>query len=233
MITMSDIFAGIKAIIFDLDGTLIKFKLDIIGMKKEIIRRLLEFKIPKNMLSLDIKIADMIKISKEYLLKSNRKDLALKVAPLVFSIADKFEVKAAEVSELIDDAKLVLKGIKGIGLRIGLLTNNVKLATNIVLKKHDIAKFFDIIITRDDSQSLKPDPAGLRLILSALNISPKEAIFVGDSVIDAHAAKEVGVLFFGVETGLHNRDDLQRENAVMVFSDLKSLLKFVIREIKK
>jgi len=230
---MSDIFAGIKAIIFDLDGTLIKFKLDIIGMKKEIIRRLLEFKIPKNMLSLDIKIADMIKISKEYLLKSNRKDLALKVAPLVFSIADKFEVKAAEVSELIDDAKLVLKGIKGIGLRIGLLTNNVKLATNIVLKKHDIAKFFDIIITRDDSQSLKPDPAGLRLILSALNISPKEAIFVGDSVIDAHAAKEVGVLFFGVETGLHNRDDLQRENAVMVFSDLKSLLKFVIREIKK
>mgnify|MGYP000563044680 CR=1 FL=1 len=230
---MSDIFAGIKAIIFDLDGTLIKFKLDIIGMKKEIIRRLLEFKIPKNMLSLDIKIADMIKISKEYLLKSNRKDLALKVAPLVFSIADKFEVKAAEVSELIDDAKLVLKGIKGIGLRIGLLTNNGKLATNIVLKKHDIAKFFDIIITRDDSQSLKPDPAGLRLILSALNISPKEAIFVGDSVIDAHAAKEVGVLFFGVETGLHNRDDLQRENAVMVFSDLKSLLKFVIREIKK
>ena len=126
-----------------------------------------------------------------------------------------------------------LKSIKDIGLKIGLLTNNGKFATNIVLEKHGIAKFFDVIITRDDSQALKPDPTGLRLVLSALNISPKEAVFVGDSIIDAHAAKEVGVTFFGVETGLHNKGELQRENAVMVFSDLKSLLKFIIRKVKK
>lgn len=233
MIAMRSGFTETKAIIFDLDGTLIKFKLDIIGMKREIIHRLLELGVPKDMLSLDTKIADMIKKSREYFLKNNRKDLALKVAPLVFHIADKFEVKAAKISELIDNAKLVLKSIKDIGLKIGLLTNNGKFATNIVLEKHGIAKFFDVIITRDDSQALKPDPTGLRLVLSALNISPKEAVFVGDSIIDAHAAKEVGVTFFGVETGLHNKGELQRENAVMVFSDLKSLLKFIIRKVKK
>ena len=224
---------GIKAVIFDLDGTLIKFKLDIVGMKREIICRLLELNIPRNLLGLDIKIVDMIRISKEYFLKINREDLASKVVPLVFSIADEFEIKAAKVSELIDDAKLVLRRIKELGLKIGLLTNNGRLATNVVLRKHNIAEFFDVIITRDDSQALKPNPAGLRLVLSALNVSSGEAIFVGDSVIDARAANEVGVPFFGIETGLHKKDDLQKENAIMVFDSLKGLLRFILNKRKR
>jgi len=230
---MRNSLTRVKAIVFDLDGTLIKFKLDIVEMKKEIIRRLLELRIPKNMLSLDIKIADLIRISKNYFLSVNRKDLALKVVSLVFSVADKFEIKAAEVSELIDDAKMVLSNIKRIGFKIGLLTNNGRLATNIVLRKHGIAGFFDVVVTRDDSKVLKPDPSGLQLILSALNVPPWETIFVGDSVIDARAAKEVGVIFFGVETGLHDRDDLLREDAIMVFDNLRSLLKFIVKEVKK
>ncbi|MHA1722279.1 MAG: HAD family hydrolase [Candidatus Baldrarchaeia archaeon] len=230
---MKGVTAGIKAVIFDLDGTLIKFKLDIVGMKKEIIRRLSELNIPRNLLSLDIKIVDMIKISKEYLLRINREDLASKVVPLIFSIADEFEIKAAKVSELIDDAKLVLRCIKELGLKVGLLTNNGRLATNIVLEKHNIAEFFDVIITRDDSQALKPDPAGLRLVLSALNVSSEETIFVGDSVIDARAANEIGVPFFGIKTGLHKKDDLQKEKAIMVFDSLKGFLQFILEKINK
>jgi len=222
----------VKAVIFDLDGTLITFKLDIVGMKKEIIRRLLKLNVARNLLNLNVKVAEMIEISKNYLLKMGRKDLAAKVISEVFSAADEFEVRAAKISELIEDAELVLKGVRELGLKVGLLTNNGRLATNIVLEKHGIAKYFDIIITRDETKTLKPDPTGLHLLLSALNVSPKEAIFVGDSIIDARAAKKAGVLFFGVETGIHDKDDLKRENAVSVFDNLKSFLQFLKKKMK-
>lgn len=223
----------VKAVVFDLDGTLITFKLDIVGMKREIIRRLLKLNVARNLLSLDYKIAEIIEISKDYLLKISRKDLASKVVSEVFGVADEFEVKAAKISELLEGAELVLKGVRELGLKVGLLTNNGRLATSIVLEKHGIARYFDVIITRDESKALKPDPTGLHLVLSTLNVSPEETIFVGDSVIDARAAKEAGVLFFGVETGIHDRDDLEKVNAINVFSNLKSFLQFLIKKMKK
>lgn len=223
----------VKAVVFDLDGTLITFRLDIVGMKREIIRRLLKLNVAKDLLSLDKKISEMIQVSKNYLLKTGHKDLASKVLPEVFSVADEFEIKAAKISELIEDAELVLRGVRELGLKVGLLTNNGRLATNIVLEKHDIAKYFDTIVTRDESKALKPDPTGLYLILSTLNVSPEETIFVGDSIIDARAAKEVGVLFFGVKTGIHEKEDLEREDAIMVFDDLKSFLQFLKKKIRK
>ena len=48
-------------------------------------------------------------------------------------------------------------------------------------------------ICRDDLLFLKPHPQGLQRALDALGVAPSQALFVGDSLTDVHAARAAGV----------------------------------------
>ena len=55
---------------------------------------------------------------------------------------------------------------------------------------------------------IKPDPAGVFKILETLGVAPEECIFVGDSEVDYHTAKNAGIDFIGVTWGYAGRDRL-------------------------
>lgn len=65
---------------------------------------------------------------------------------------------------------------------------------------------------------------GLRKLLSALGALDKEtALFVGDTVFDIQAAKEVGVLSGGACTGYHTRERLEAEGPDFLFNSLSEI----------
>lgn len=61
---------------------------------------------------------------------------------------------------------------------------------------------FDAIIGGDTVKSKKPDPEGLNLIMKQLNVSPAEAVLVGDSPVDIETGKRAGVYTCVVNYGL-------------------------------
>ncbi|MCL5287374.1 MAG: HAD family hydrolase [Acidobacteria bacterium] len=63
-------------------------------------------------------------------------------------------------------------------------------------ERADAARYFKSIITLDDVQGSKPNPEGLLKILSGRE--PSTALYLGDNVDDALAAKAAGVPFAGV-----------------------------------
>jgi HAD superfamily phosphatase len=89
---------------------------------------------------------------------------------------------------------------------IGIFTGRVWQEMNYTLDHCKTREFFTSIVTAEDVSKGKPDPEGL---LKVLNGRPKDsAIYVGDNVDDALAAKSAGVPFVGI---LRPRSDERRE----------------------
>ncbi|SPD74055.1 HAD hydrolase, family IA, variant 3 [uncultured Desulfobacterium sp.] len=64
-----------------------------------------------------------------------------------------------------------------------------------VLRSNGISDFFDIVISSLDVQKPKPDPESIYKILDFYKISSRQALYVGDSLIDCETAKAAGVAF--------------------------------------
>jgi len=62
-----------------------------------------------------------------------------------------------------------------------------------VLETHGLEDFFDIVVSSLDVKNPKPDPESLFKILDFFEISPDQAIYVGDSQVDLDLCGAVGV----------------------------------------
>ncbi len=64
-----------------------------------------------------------------------------------------------------------------------------------VLQSNDLTAAFDLVVTALDVAKPKPYPDQLNKILTHFNLKPKQAVYIGDSEVDAAAADAAGVPF--------------------------------------
>ena len=211
---------SIKAIIFDLDGTLVKFALDFIRARKEAIAEIRERGINVDDLSESLSPYSMLKVIKERIDKKNFPDLKKSL----WDILEKIELKAASETDIQPDAPQTLMKIKNLGLKLAIVTNNGRKATSVVTKKFGLKDFFDVIVTREDSEELKPDGGSIKRAIEILGINAKEAIYVGDGVIDILAAKEAKVVSVAVPTGVSSVKNLVEAKPDYFIGSLKEII---------
>lgn len=80
------------------------------------------------------------------------------------------------------------------GVRLALVTGKSRAAWRITEREAGLPPF-DVVVTDDDVTDPKPSPDGLRLALNALRLNPAEVLFIGDSLLDGEAARAAGVPF--------------------------------------
>lgn len=97
------------------------------------------------------------------------------------------------------DIEELLQLIKSSGLNLAIMTGKGRKSLDFSLKALEIADLFDMTVTGDEVEKPKPEPEGILRILSTLDTSPGEAIFVGDSDVDIKAGKRAGVETVGVQ----------------------------------
>lgn len=101
-------------------------------------------------------------------------------------------------------------------------------------KRHDFTKlcvhtfFPEITFTEIRGEQsgvpIKPHPKAALLIAEQLHVSPSECIFVGDSEIDIETAKAAGMISVGVEWGFRPRSILEDARADYIISHPQELL---------
>jgi phosphoglycolate phosphatase-like HAD superfamily hydrolase len=84
---------------------------------------------------------------------------------------------------------------------VGLVSNIGRRAVEQGSAALGIAGAFDVVVTRNDVERLKPCGDGIRLALARLGVSQGETWFVGDSVSDVLAARDAGVAVAIVQGG--------------------------------
>lgn len=81
------------------------------------------------------------------------------------------------------------------GLRLAICTNRDRASTDALLAAAAFPVDFDVIVGIGDAPQAKPAADPLLRVLQRMGLSPSQAIFVGDSAVDAHCAQAAEVSF--------------------------------------
>lgn len=219
----------IKAIVFDLDGTLASFNIDYRAVKADVRSLLISQGLPASILFVNESIFEMLKKT-EIFLKNNGKTekMAEKIREKALAIAEKYELEAAKTTSLLPGVLETLKALKKLNLKIGLCTINGEKSTNYILKRFRIANFFDVTTPRNKVKYVKPNTEHLEATLKALEVNANETVVVGDGGIDMKCAKELKAIAVGLPTGISSTEQLITSGAnylITSITDLPTLVK--------
>lgn len=156
---------GIKAVIFDLDGTVVENSYDWPKIRGELGNP--EVSILHHICSLEEP-------------ERSRK----------WAILERHEAEQTERSVLREGMRELLGLLKSRGVRSALVTNNSRKNTRYLLEKFGIG--FDRVVTRE-SGLWKPSGAPFKEVLESFGISPGECCVVGDTRFDILAALDAGI----------------------------------------
>jgi len=158
----------IKAVIFDLDGTITQPYFDFDAIREEI--------------GLARDSGPLL----ESMEKMNQQ-LRRKTEKILFA----HEQKAVIESKLNAGAKQTLSALRSSGIHIGILTRNKRDNAYAIAQKHKLK--FDAVIGREDGP-VKPDAFGVLELCRQFGVKPQETLLVGDYLFDLLCAKAAGAV---------------------------------------
>jgi phosphoglycolate phosphatase/pyrophosphatase PpaX len=184
--------AHIKAVLFDLDGTL----LDSFPM---------HYVVYETMFS-----QFGITMSKELFLSTYSPNWYRTYE--AFGLAEEHWTVANDVwlSEAAKHSPELFPGVKDIlteldkNFALGIVTSGTKSRVIQDLDRTGIASFFETVVTGDDISQPKPAPEGLEIAMQHLSVGPQDIVYVGDAHADFEMARAAGVRFFGVSSEFAN-----------------------------
>jgi len=188
----------VKAVLFDLDQTLINF----MKMKTESCKAAIDAMI-KSGLKIDKKVG-IKKLMETYLRLGIESDIAFtRFLEEQTGKADEKILQAAIDAYLKTKPTFIkpypyvletLEHLKSLDLKLGIITDAPRKKATERLVGMNIIHFFDLIITFDDTGEQKPSEKPFRFALDKLNLYPEEVLFVGDSFTrDIMGAKKLGM----------------------------------------
>lgn len=95
--------------------------------------------------------------------------------------------------DLFPGIRELLARLKETRRRIGMVTSRQARSTLEGLRQFDILKYFDTVVTWEDTDRHKPDPEPIRIALRRLAASESDALMIGDSRFDILCARNAGV----------------------------------------
>jgi len=217
----------IKAVIFDLDGTLVEFNLDYKAMQGEVREYLTDIGVPTSLLSSKETIFEILKKAEIFLQNSQSSYSLHKMRTEVLTIIDKYELEAARNTFLLPGVRETLRNLKRLNIRIGLFTLSGDKSVNFLFKRFKLENFFSVIVPRNKVNYVKPNPEHLKTALKILNVTPAETIVIGDGITDITTAKELNVKAIGLTTGISTKEQLIKHGANHIIASITELVPFI------
>jgi HAD superfamily hydrolase (TIGR01509 family) len=189
----------IKAVIFDLDGTITQPYFDFDAIREEI----------------------GLARDSGPLLESMEKmtpELRRKAEDILYN----HEEKAVIESKLNSGAKHTLSRLRTEGIHIGILTRNKRDNACAIASKHNLQ--FDAVIGREDGP-VKPDAFGVLELCRQFGVKPQETMLVGDYLFDLLCAKAAGAC--AVLLANHHKADDFAEHADFCIENISGILDII------
>ena len=109
----------------------------------------------------------------------------------------------------------LLAALRARGVKLGVVTNKDEDAARKLMEKF-FPGAFDVVCGGNAGRAPKPDPATPRAALEALGVAPKDALYVGDTDVDAATARGAGMDLRLCSWGFRAREDLEKLGAPIV-----------------
>ena len=210
------------AAIFDIDGTLVSFTFDVRGTRAALVEELGRWGVDTTGLGLTTPTQHILDAAKERMTPGREREFEL-VRRKLFSILDSFELRGLATTKVFPGTREVLLHLRSKGVRLAVLTNSGRRAADDTLRRAKLADCFEFVLTRDDTEAMKPKPDGLLQAVSVLSLPKESVYYVGDSPFDIMAAKQAGLKVVSVATGGSPADALRSAGADFVISSIAEL----------
>ena len=217
---------SITAVIFDLDGTLIKSNIDFVKMKNMIIAYFRSLGVDSEDFSSSRPTFEIVQKGIELLRKKLSEEIVSKARRHINEIMTDVEMEQVDSVSVIPGVSDTMRWLKEKGIKIGILTRSCREYALKSLNTTGLSKLVDFVAARDDINRPKPDPYQVIMLTQKLNVKLEETLMVGDHPLDALCAKNSNVRFIGVLTGSSDADAFKKIGCDVIGSvnDLPKLL---------
>ena len=223
----------IKAVIFDLDNTLVDF----MRMKKQSCEAAISSMIDAGLvmgkdkaLKILFELYDQHGIEDHYIFQRFLKKTIGKIDWKILSngIVAYRKVKAGYLETYPHTVATLLK-LKERGIQLAILSDAPRDRAWIRLAALKLTDYFEVVVTHDDTGKLKPSKRPFELVLSRLKLNPDETIMVGDwPARDIRGAKNMGIKTIYAKYG--SLFDGEHADADYEINDIMKILDIVEKE---
>jgi len=130
---------------------------------------------------------------------------------------------AVSGSRLLPGVEAALMRLEAAGFALALASNKPPRFSRMILEAKGIASCFAAIAGPDDAHPPKPDPAMLRSLLSAMGAGAAETVCVGDMEVDVAFARAGGCRAIVLPTGSRSEEYLREAGADAMIASLDEL----------
>lgn len=209
----------IKAVIFDMDGTLVDSRDAVLGAFKHVAA-----------IMGTVYNDEFIKASVGLRLEDTYKRFAPGKNPDELAAEHrKWQHEHKELFKTYDGFKELITALRKQGLKIGVYTSAVRTRTELVKDVLQLQDSFDAMICGDEVTNSKPHQEGVERVAKMLGVELGEVVFVGDAEHDILSGKNAGVITIGITHGFGTKEALKRAGADFIVNNLQELQQTIDR----
>ena len=209
-----------RAVLFDLDGTILNTNRLIIQSFQHVFRRVAQQEITESQVIACF--GEPLSTSLRRLAPDAWEDMLMEYRLYSLEHHD-------DLTEIFPGVVDGLRQLKDAGLALGVVTSKLRTTAKKGLDLFDLAPFFDVLVGMEDCQRHKPDPEPVLLGCTGLGARPGETMMVGDSAFDIRSAKQAGVYAVGVAWSVHSSGYLQEAGADAIVEEFGDICRLVLR----
>lgn len=213
---MSD---GIKAVLFDFEGTLVDFQWQLAVAEPQLRQAFADLGY-----ATAGSYAELWNAAAAAAAKQGRLD---QLRAALYPLYDRWDADAQTRWSPRPGAAQLLRTLEERGIAAALVSNCGRSSVNEVLQRFGMAKLLFPIVGRDDVTYMKPHAEGIRHVLGKLAVAAGSALFVGDSRTDVRAARAAGlpvVIIRGGECSEEEFASLPPDHMVTQLGEIAALL---------
>jgi len=213
-----------KAVIFDLDGTLLDTLDDLADSANRVlaIHRLPEH--PVN--AYRYFVGDGLQTLVERILPEDKRTLET-ISQVAFDFKEDYSQNWNVKSRMYEGIDLMLNGLQQAGLTLSILSNKPHEFTSVCVQQMLSAWCFDPLLGARPDVPKKPDPAGAVEIAVRLQLDPAEIVYLGDTATDMKTATGAGMYPVGALWGFRTAEELTINGAAKLISRPQQLLDLI------
>jgi phosphoglycolate phosphatase len=200
-----------KAILFDLDGTLLDSVEDIADSVNEVLRK---FGFPIHSLeAYKYFVGDGMSVLAERVLPKEKSSDKVLVCQFVNEVKKEYNVRWNRNTKPYADIPELLVQLAERNILTAVLSNKPDDFTRMMIRYFFPDHHFRIVLGSREGFPRKPDPRAALEIAHDLGISSSECIQLGDTGTDMMSAQNSGMYGVGVSWGFRSREELQKHGA--------------------
>ena len=212
-----------KAVIFDLDGTLLDTITDIAISCNYVLEKYNHSPLPIE----DYKI--LVGQGASQLFKDLLPKLSLEEQNNALALFENYYAKEfSKNTKLYKDINKVLTYFQIKNIKMAILSNKPNLFTKKCALKYLKNWKFDAAYGIREGIPRKPDIAGVEEILKELGVSANETLFVGDTKVDMQTAKNADMDSIGVLWGFREKAELVEHGATFIAEEPADIIKLIM-----